>query len=394
MLNKYLSFLCLALILSMLNNSLILSDALKYSIYVLLIVFIIWLYNVVGAYKSLAFRNRYLLILLAFICGNFAFSPYAPQYSMLLKFFSYVLCFLFGEKVFYERIPLKVNKILLYITILSPLILVGLFDSTPHKTTFFVLSNMYSFTGLSICLLYFTFNQQKRSIFYLSILLLLLYVISCSSLGIIVALLLCVLYVNRRNARLMLLSLCLVIFLFLAVMYSNLGVFVRIRDVINIFASMTVDDWANLKDLDLYTLQQQVAQNSSRNDNTSAIWRMAHWSALLEDFLKNWQYSFLFGLGTDYTYKELGNYPHNEYLRFLCEFGIIVFLILIRWVKKICRVMGGDRVFYFIGTFFFYCLTENLIDTFVGEAVLFFCIGYHYCRCKSGNIHPLLLRVK
>ena len=166
----------------------------------------------------------------------------------------------------------------------------------------------------------------------------------------------------------------------------DIPVFLRIRDVVNIATSLSWYDWTHLKDMDFYETSLQFEMQSDRSDNTSFLWRLAHWLRILNGYFENWWYAIPFGLGDNYSYKICGNYCHNEYLKFLTENGVVVFFILISWIKKAHRVLKEKMVYYFILAAFCYHLTENLIDYFVGSVLLYFCIGYWIKRVEMEEL--------
>lgn len=385
MLNKFFLMLSTALFLAMASEYTD-NGVFKTASYAILILFIVWAYYNTrrGGFNILANNNFRILMLILFL--NFVISPYEPVYSLLLKFVGYAFCFSLGAKCFDYQVPFRINKLLLFSTLLIPLILVGIVDRTPHKTEFFEMSNTYTYLGLSFAIFLYTFFPERKNILYISFGFLFLYILSCSSLGILVAVVASVLFINRKNSKLMFGSAIFAGILILLVLYSNITIFVRIRDVITIVTSMTLDDWKNIKDLDLYSMQQSMQGNSGREDNTSVLWRFAHWTSILTAYFEHWYYSILFGLGDHYSVQECGNYPHNEYIRCLCEYGLIVTVIVGRWLKNLYHTIKDDRVFYFISTVFVFHFTENLIDFFVGNALIYFCIGYHYSRIKSESL--------
>ncbi len=388
MINVFLFFLCSASTISMINNGWLSSSILKNGIYGLMFLFIGWMSYVLlrkskknnGAWQ--VFLPRKLVFFYLFLFANFILSRYSPNFSLLLKYLAYGLCFYLGAYFVKERISVSPNNFLLFFTILLPLFLVGFVDKTAHKSTFFVLSNMYSLTGLGLSLFYYTVNYGKKNAFRNAFIILGCFILSCSSLGIVGALVLCVLFVNRKSFKLMAITMLLGVILVVLINYSNIEIFKRIRDVFRVFGSLSINDWFHLRDLDLYKVSQNVTYESSRNDNTSALWRLAHWEALVEDFLLNFRYAFVLGLGDNYAFKVLKNYPHCEYLRCMCEYGLVVFFIVLKWIRSLWKVVGKDQSFYFIGMFLFYACTENIIDTFVANSLIFFCIGFHYTQCK------------
>ena len=386
MLNKFVCFLCVALTLAMFNETILASTALKCSIYVVQVVFIVWLYYVARKNGVDPFRKRLVVILLFLVISNFLWSPYRPNYSWIIKYISYILSFEMGCILYIRRKSLKVNKLVLSVIVLLPLFLVGIVDKTPHKTVFFVFSNSYSFTGLALSLLFYTIYSEKKNAFFVSLGILFLYIISCSSLGIVGAVFLAVLIINRRNKKLMIYSFFCCAAFGLLVAYSDFEFCKRIRDVFKVLSSMTPQDWHNLKYFDHYGATQGMNFESSRTDNTSIIWRLGHWIRLLESFFENWIYAIPFGLGDSYTLRILRNHPHNDYLRVLCEYGAIVFFIVMKYMKRTFKVMTKDKSFYFVCAYFVYFFTENIIDTFVANAIMFMCIGFHYSKCKASPV--------
>ena len=390
--NSFLYFIFIASSLSMLNNSLVQSPFIKTLIYGIMVLFEIKLFFFCKRNKFCGYRMGNVIVPLFFIMISFAHSNYEPLWGLYIKYLGYVLCFIYGGIIWYKDNIIIVNKKLLYITILSPLFLVGLFDHTPHKTIFYTLSNVYSFAGLCFGFYYYTVLYNKDNILRNSLFLILLYILSSSTLGILVAFILSFVYISRRNIKMIICCLLLFIVISILVLYTEIPVFARVKDVISVFGNMTKDDWYNIRDLNMWDISKDVDYSSDRTDNTSAIWRLSHWVALIQDFLKYYYYSFIIGLGDSYTKEVLGNVPHNDYLRFLCEYGLVVFGYIIYYMRHLLKTIKNDEVLIFIAAFLFYSISENLINTFASNAIMYFCIGYHYERCKNDITKPLNFR--
>ncbi len=368
--------------LAMINYRMFDSFLLRMIVYVLMFIYVcvILLYT----YKNVPkfYRNRKFLLLVILLTLNMLVSPYDPLYSRLIKYLGYVGSFAFGYVLCKKGIPLKCRKLEMFLLVVLPLILVGLFDASPHKTNFFQLSNTYSFLGLCCSLFLYTVYNNKKNILYISIGLLFLYIISASSLGILTSVLLAVIIINCKKIKLIVPLFIIGGIVAVLIAKVDLPIFLRIRDVMNIATSLSWDEWTNLKDMDLYKTSLQFDMQSNRDDNTSFLWRLAHWQYIFDGFFDRWWYAIPFGLGDCYSVKMCGNYCHNEYIKFLTENGVVVFYILFTWILKAHKVLKEKQVYYFILAAFCYHLTENLIDTFVACVLLYFCIGYWMKRTE------------
>lgn len=394
MFKQFVLMMSTASLLSMFNHSLIDSAVLRLAIYALMVFYVFWVVSFTYKYVPKFYQNKAVIALFIFVVINIIVSPYSPLYARIIKFVGYLGSFAFGYVVCKKRIPFKCNKWILASLFLLPLILVGLFDKTPHKTIFFELSNPYSFFGLCLALFLYTIFNDRKYIFIWSIGLLLAYIISASSLGIVTSVVLSVLIINRRKKKLMYASVLFAVVSILAVIYIDIPIFVRIRDVINIATSLSWDDWCHLKDMNFYELTQKVGMESERSDNASFLWRLAHWQFIIDGVIENWWYALPFGLGDNYANEECGNYCHNEYLKFFAENGLVVFGIIISWIKKVHASLEKMQAYYFILAALCYHLTENLIDTFVACVLMYFCIGYWMCKAKMGNTRKRKLYMK
>lgn len=372
--NRIFGTLGVIILLTMLNNSILDSSTFMYVLYLIEIIFIIYLFHLVIKFEFSIINNNSVLVCFSVLFFSFLLST-EPVYSNLLKYIGYLLSVNVGMALAFRRKQIKPSNIVLFSIIITPLILVLLFDKTINKCLFFPASNTLVFWGLCVSLLYFK-CKGDNSIIKCGIILL-AYVFTGSTLGVIVALALSIVFLNRKNVKLISITLLLSLILLLMIMYSDFSIFKRIRNVIDVFNTMTINDWKNLRDVDLYTLQSlNAVEEGERGDNTSAIWRFQHWLILIDDYLKYWYYSFFVGLGDNYSKMETGLKPHNDYLRITIEYGLIVLFIVLSWLIKTYRVLKRKRIIYFILPAFIYFSTENLIDSFPANCILFLCIGH------------------
>lgn len=380
---KFVTILSVASLLTMVNQRLYNSKEIKYCIYGLMLWYVFWIFRYTYRVSPNFYKNKSIVVFYLLLIVNILLSPYDPLYSRIIKSIGYLASFIFGYLVFDRGIKMKCSKIILFSLIIVPVILVGLFDHTPHKTMFFLLSNNYSFLGLCCALFLYTIYNDREESFKWAIMLLLSYIITASTLGVVVAAALSILLIHIRSIRLVLSFLFIFGIAIICVVNIDIPIFLRIRDVFNITTSLTWDEWANLKDMNLYDVSQGTEMQSDRNDNTSAIWRIAHWQRIIDGYIKNWWYAIPIGLGDDYSLKVCGYHCHNEFLKFFSENGIIVFGILISWIKKANRRLHDYKAYYFILAIICYHFTENLIDSFVPCVMFYFSLGYWYKKADD-----------
>lgn len=392
---KYiLYFLLLVILVTMANNFLAENLIIKYSLYFLEIAIIYFIFRVIVR-SNYNFFNRKSTVLFSLLIGiNIITSSYEPIYANLIKFFGYI-CFyslgaLYGSKTF----KMERYKKITYLLIAIPFFIVAFFDHSLNQNLFFPNSNNFTYWGICSSFLYYTVNQDDKYVLWKSIFILLLYIGAGSSLGILSAVILSTIIINRNNRRLILFTILSSIIFVIMVLYSNLSVFERIRNVILIYQSMSLNDWKHLQDLNLYDLGQvQNISSNSRSDNTSSIWRMQQWLRIMNDFLINWYYAIFIGLGDNYTAYNFGLKPHSEFFRTLGEYGLIVFFIIYAWVKKLIKIVKNNKCYYFILAILIYHCTENLLESFPANSIFYLCLGYwyYYLKCQKMPIKESII---
>lgn len=384
-LRNILGSILVVILVTMVANSNEAYSAIKYVLYVVELFLIAIMYVSSRGYAKKLFQNPLLLICLFIIlCGMIVFDNHS-NYSNIIKYVGYVVCFGFGKALSYKRI--QPPRIIILSLILAPLLIVGLADHTLNQSRFFPNSNTFTYWGLCCSIMYFTLYKDSPKVLLYSFSIVLAYIGVGTSLGIFSAFVLAV-FINRRNFKLMLGSGVLGLILIGFVFWSDIAVFVRIRNVLEIFRTMTWQDWTHLSELNLYDLQQEsnvVTGDNMRSDNTSAIWRFAHWSILLKDYFSNITYGLFVGLGDNYSTYNHSLPPHNEWLRLLIEYGAIVFISMLKWTRKFCNVISKTKVYYLFLTVIIYHITENLIDAFPSNCLMYISAGFWYQICKTST---------
>lgn len=380
--NIFSFYLLFITITAMMNNSIFDNSIVRLIIYITEVIFIVYIYN-----KSKAARkySQSFVCFSIFMIISFIISYKTANYVNLLKYAGYSLVFYYGKKCCsYNR--LSVNKYILFLLITVPLLLVFFFDHTPKRTLFFPNSNNFTYWGICIALFYYITGNGGKNRFNYSLIILFMYLAVGTSLGILVAFICSILIINRNNIRLILAAMIFLGMGILLTFYTDIPLFLRLQNQITVLSSLSLYDWMHLGDLSMYEVQQNLSLNElSRDDNTSALWRFQHWAFILTEFFRHWYYSFIVGLGDGY-FKTLSGPPHNDYLRVLAEYGFIVFLIILKWIKKLFKYISSNKSFYFVLTILIYHFTENLVETFPASCLFYFSLGYIYYHNKYNTL--------
>lgn len=313
---------------------------------------------------------------------NNLLSPNMPQYSDLLKLAGYFCCFYYGTTLARHYDRLYINRILFFSLVFIPGITVALFDHTMLKNLFFPNPNTFVYTGLLMGMFYALINYKERYFMHIAWLIVAVYVLISTSLGIVVAILLAYMILNVKLVHLPYL-LIVGITVVLVIIYIDIPLFVRIRDVINVWMSIDANEWKNLQQIDYYELSQRVTIKGERTDVSSSVWRLAHWSNIFSEYIGP-IWTIPFGRGAGFAIFRTGLLPHNDYLMVLTEYGLIIFSLFMKFIFSIYRKMKEERMLlYFILTVFLYHITENLIYTFPPNALLYFILGWCTIKFKE-----------
>ena len=374
---------CIILTTSLLNKAYLQSNIVNLTMYLIESLLIFWLTIYILVKNPCFFTNYIIVISFFLIVSNFLFSSTLNEPSLLLKIWGYLCTFGFGVIIAKENRTIYTNKILLRFLIFFPLLLVLFLDKTPSKEMFFSDGNMYTLYGVCCSMLYYVCNENEAHVFKKSIGIVIAYLAVGSSMGIIVAFLLSAILINkeRRNFIKGLLLLAIIIVLF--VVLVDIPITYRIKNTFDIFSSLSLDEWKNLGDVNLYDLQMEnPVEDGNRSDNTSAIWRMKHWLIIVVDYINNIPFCLPFGEGVDYISTKFGKAPHNEWLRILAEFGVIIFTCCMLGAIKLYKRLKNSNIAYFIMPFIFYMLTENIVETYINCSIFFMVAGYSFFHVK------------
>ena len=379
----FISSISVVTLATMLNNNLLDSNVIRYAVYFLEVICIVYIFYHIDKAIIPRFYNKFFLITSILLVLNFAFSSYEPVYVSLIKYFGYYCCFWFGVSVCETEGDIRLSKVQCLMLVFMPLFIVALWDDSPMLNMFFTNSNIFTFYGECSALLILVAYRNRKTAIAFSALVLLFYLLVGTSLGVVLALFLSILLINRKNRKLLVVTAVGFTLAVVVVLNYDLPLFVRIRNVVTVIGGLDYQDFLKIDDVNLYEINQSVDSGDGRADNNSAIWRLQHWMHLLKAYLSNIYYAFLFGLGEGYSMNKLGNTPHNDVLRIFCEYGIIVFGIWFGALKKIYKSIKGDIVAYLILSLFLYHFSENLLETFPPNAILYFCTGFMVCKVRK-----------
>ena len=325
------------------------------------------------------------LFVIVVLLINFILSTHSPRYSLLLKFFGYMIFFIYAKNLGEKGYIFRCNNFLLYTMIIIPLIVVLLLDKSPEKSTYFPNSNMFTYWGISMSLAYLLLkgiNDKTKKIAWV---ILLAYLLVGTSLGILLAVAISALLLNIKRVNIFLL-ISSVAAVLLCVIYIDIPIFARLKDSFSIFQSLTWEDFTKPENVDFYALQTEHS-SSGRTDNASFLWRIMQWTTLVTGYIKD-TICIPFGKGADWSFTYTGKPPHNDFVLILVEYGLFIFMIIVGAVRKILKKIKDFDVIYFILPIFIYHITENLLDTFPQNIFFYLSLGYYYSLSKSNNENP------
>ena len=384
-----LSCILFVILLTMVNNYNTNFSIVRYILYGIEFMLIGIMYNKAKLNGFKTFNNKFIICLLIITLGMILFE-YDAFFSNLIKFIGYATCFSFGRATSKHQ-QLSPPKYVIAGLIMLPLFIVAIGDHTLNQSLFFPNSNCFTYWGLCCSILYYTSFHSQTKTLEISIIILLSYIAIGSSLGILAAVILSFIIINRKNRKLMTITIISCLLLMIGIQWIDISIFKRIRNVIDIYKSLSLQDWLNLTELNLYELQSaNSVDDNIRSDNTSSIWRFQHWITLLYDYIENLEYSLFVGLGDNYAQFNHRLRPHNDWLRILIEYGAIVFFIVITWTRRFCQIVNRTKVYYMFLAVIIYHITENLIDSFPANCLMYICAGYWYqTLSKKSNVNSI-----
>lgn len=353
-------------------------EAITMIVYLLEIIFILWLLFYALLKTPEAFTNVYVILTFWYVLCSYLLSPYVEDYSYVIKFIGYLCCFVFGAILAKRKMNLFLSKKIFFVATFIPLLIVFLFDRSPGKSMFFSDSNMFTLWGVCCSMLFCLCYKNEKRVLLKSSFITIAYLMIGTSMGIIVSVILSVLLLNKERGSFIKAGIIGAIFLVSILVFVDIPITSRIRNTFDIFTTLSLDDWKHIDDVSLYKLEQaNKVEDGGRTDNTSAIWRIQQWIAILIEFSKELPFSFIIGLGANASEFKIG-VPHNEWLRIFANFGFVVFVVFLRLAYMLFKVVKERDVGYFLMSFVLYMLTENIFETFVVCCVFCFVAGYSY----------------
>lgn len=363
----------IVILLTLINNGYFESGVISIVIYAIQMFMIMSLALKERGLLSRIFNKPIILLSAIIIIANILSSTYDADYSLLIKYFGYIVALCVGFNTA-NNINIRLSNTLLIGIVLVPLFMVVVFDKSPVKDTFFPNTNNFVFWGAVSSLLYYISSSNKRK-YRTFIIILLAYILAGSTIGIVLALMAAITFVNVRSIKSFAFVSFTFIILILLVSYSDIAIFTRIRAVIQTLSYADIRSINDIENLNLYELNQ-YANAGERSDNTSALWRIQQWLGLISAFLNKWYYTLLIGLGDNYTTYKTGLPPHNDFLKILCEYGMIVFIAYFKYIIRAIRILYNSNYIYIVLTIVIFHFSENLIHTFPTNFTFYFCIGY------------------
>ena len=114
-----------------------------------------------------------------------------------------------------------------------------------------------------------------------------------------------------------------------------------------------------------------------KTQDLSFIFRLKHWTDLLAEFANGDLYHWLFGFGVGSSIRlsDIHLVPHNDYLRYLFEFGIVTLLGQLGMLGLILARCGRRWETVPLLTVVIYLFSENLITNFTAIAFFYFSAG-------------------
>ncbi len=109
----------------------------------------------------------------------------------------------------------------------------------------------------------------------------------------------------------------------------------------------------------------------------SFMFRIKHWLELLAVYQAGtpYQWMFGFGLGDSVRVTYLHLIPHNDYLRFLYELGLVTMIGFVWVLVSIVKTIGRGWTLVPLLAMIAYFFSENLVDNFTAMLIFYFSAG-------------------
>lgn len=166
-----------------------------------------------------------------------------------------------------------------------------------------------------------------------------------------------------RNKTIKLLPIIILTATPIAVLLFYVGALDRVTEVITgLYRLLKINNLNEISRMDYGAIAYELGSS-----DLSAVFRIKHWSEILDYYFSQDIATILFGYGArqTLTLTSAGLMPHSDIIRLLCEMGM---LILISYIYVFYLLLKRQRDKYMtiaLTIVFFYYFSENLIDNFI-----------------------------
>lgn len=203
--------------------------------------------------------------------------------------------------------------------------------------------------------------------------------IAFGTLGVLLAVVVALLYAVGQRRYLGQLLLLVIAGVVMVVLLPQNLLLARLGPVIDSYW-LLVDERINLRTISYGELVSRL-----RTTDLSFIFRLKHWTDLLDTYSQGtvFQQLFGFGVGSSLKLSQMRLVPHNDYVRMLFEGGLFAFAgfasLLLVCLARIGRCWEAVPLVAVCVYFF----SENLINNYLAMVVFFFSLGATLCRMRQ-----------
>lgn len=121
-----------------------------------------------------------------------------------------------------------------------------------------------------------------------------------------------------------------------------------------------------------------LSQIMGGSSDVSFFFRIKHWSELMISYLSSSMPEMLFGHGVGSSVRDTSMHlvPHNDYLRYLYECGVLPFIGFALLNIRIVKDLASSYVAVPFMTVSLYFFSENLINNFLSMMLFYFFAGF------------------
>ncbi len=195
-----------------------------------------------------------------------------------------------------------------------------------------------------------------------------------STLGVLLAIMIAILITLPRAhiLRFIILFATLAFFGFLVWLINpELGIFARLLPVIDSIRYISTGQ------IVLSSVTYAELVQILHTSDLSFIFRLKHWLDFLTIYANGsiFEWIFGFGIGSSEHMSEKHLVPHNDYLRYLFECGVVTFIGFVLLIGTIIAKSGRrwESIPLFVIAIYFF--SENLVANFVAMILFYFCAG-------------------